>query len=41
MKENYTKPITKINEFKTVDVVTTSGPIDDTQKGDTDLPFGD
>lgn len=40
MKENYTKPITKIDEFRTVDIITTSG-FDDTQKGDTDLPFGD
>lgn len=40
MKENYTKPIAEIDVFKTVDVVTTSG-IDDTQKGDTDIEFGD
>lgn len=40
MKENYTKPIAKIDEFKAVDIITTSG-MDDTQKGDTDLPFGD
>lgn len=38
MKEIYEKPITNIDEFKTVDVITTSGDI---QKGDTDLPFGD
>ena len=41
MKENYTKPIAEIDEFKTVDVITTSTSIDDTQKGDTDLDFGD
>lgn len=40
MKENYTKPIVKIDEFKSVDVITTSG-IDDTQKGDNDINFGD
>lgn len=40
MKENYTKPIAEIDVFKTVDVVTTSS-IDDTQKGDTDIEFGD
>ncbi len=39
MKEIYLKPITTVEQFKTTDVVTTS--IDDTQKGDTDLPFGD
>lgn len=41
MKENYTKPIAKIDEFKAVDVVTTSTTIDDTQKGDTDIDFGE
>ncbi len=41
MKEQYTKPIANIDEFKTVDVITTSTTIDDTQKGDTDLSFGD
>lgn len=41
MKENYTKPIAEIDEFKTVDVITTSTSIDDNQKGDTDLDFGD
>ena len=40
MKEKYLKPIIKIEEFKTVNIITTSG-FDDTQKGDTDLPFGD
>lgn len=40
MKEQYAKPIAKIDEFKTIDVVTTSG-IDDTQKGDTDMNFGE
>lgn len=34
-KEYYEKPETKINEFKTVDVITTSG--DDNP---TDWPFG-
>lgn len=40
MEEKYLKPISKIEEFKTVNIITTSG-FDDTQKGDTDLPFGD
>ena len=40
MKEIYSKPIATIEQFKTIDVVTTSG-IDDTQKGDTDVDFGD
>ncbi len=40
MKEQYIKPVTETDVFKTINVVTTSG-IDDTQKGDTDLPFGD
>ena len=40
MKEKYLKPISKIEEFKTVNIITPSG-FDDTQKGDTDLPFGD
>lgn len=35
MKEQYIKPITEIEEFKTVDIVTTSG--DD---NDTPFPFG-
>ncbi|MGN1123321.1 MAG: hypothetical protein ACI4RR_03185 [Eubacterium sp.] len=29
MKEKYSKPITEIDEFKTVDVITTSGDIRD------------
>ena len=29
MKEKYSKPITKIEEFNTVDVITTSGDIRD------------
>lgn len=38
MKEIYEKPITNIEEFKTVDVITTSGnPGDD---NDTPFPFG-
>lgn len=28
MKEIYTKPMAEVEEFKTVDVVTTSGPIE-------------
>lgn len=40
MKKQYTKPITKVEEFTTVDIITTSG-IDDTQKGDNDVNFGD
>ncbi len=40
MNEIYKKPIAKINEFKTEDIVTTSG-FDDTQKGDNDVNFGD
>lgn len=39
MKEFYTKPITTVEQFKTIDVVTTS--IDDMQKGDNDVNFGD
>ncbi len=33
MKEEYAKPIVEIEEFKTVDVITTSEP-------DTDVPWG-
>ena len=29
MKEQYTKPIVNIDEFKTIDVITTSGDIRD------------
>ncbi len=36
-KEYYENPETEINEFKTVDVITTSGPTDDNP---TDWPFG-
>ena len=36
-KEYYEKPETEINESKTVDVITTSGPTDD---NDTPFPFG-
>ena len=43
-KEYYEKPETKINEFKTVDVITTSGGGEDvTNTGDdnpTTWPFG-
>lgn len=38
MKEIYEKPITELEEFKTVDVITTSGnPGDD---NDTPFPWG-
>lgn len=40
MKEQYAKPISRVDEFKTIDVITTSG-FDDKQNGDTDLEFGD
>lgn len=36
-KEYYEKPETEINEFKTVDIITTSGPTDDNP---TTWPFG-
>lgn len=35
MKELYTKPQAEIEEFKTVDVLTTSG-----NEPDTDIPWG-
>lgn len=38
MKEKYTKPVTELEEFKTIDVITTSSnPGDD---NDTPFPFG-
>lgn len=38
MKEKYLKPITYVEEFKTIDVITTSGiPKDD---NDEEWPFG-
>ena len=37
MKEKYTKPKMDIEEYKTVDVLTTSGDI---QGDDNDVPFG-
>ena len=40
MKEHYTKPITSIDEFTTLDIITTSN-FNDTQMGDTDNNFGD
>lgn len=40
MKEKYFKPTVYIEEFKTIDIITTSD-IDDTQKGDTDIEFGE
>lgn len=40
MKEIYTKPKTKINEFKTVDVITTSTQIDDRDPADNDVSWG-
>lgn len=39
MKELYTKPQADIEEFKTVDVITTSGAITDNEP-DTDIPWG-
>lgn len=38
MKDIYEKPIAHIDEFKTVDVITTSGEIDN--EPDTDIPWG-
>lgn len=37
MKEKYIKPETELEEFETVDVITTSGDI---QGDDNDVPFG-
>lgn len=37
MKEKYTKPETELEEFETVDVITTSS---DVQGDDNDVPFG-
>ncbi len=34
MKERYFKPVSNLDEFKTVDVITTSG------EPDTDVPWG-
>lgn len=34
MKELYTKPVSLVEEFKTVDVLTVSGGIDDSDKGE-------
>lgn len=41
MKTTYSKPISNIEEFKSLDVVTTSTTIDDTQNGDNDVIFGE
>jgi len=38
MKEKYTKPETRIDEYETVDVITTSAA--DVQDDDNDVPFG-
>ena len=38
MKEIYEKPMTELEEFKTVDVITTSGNSDD--DNDTPFPWG-
>lgn len=35
MKEKYSKPISELEEFKTVDVITTSD-----NEPDTDIPWG-
>ena len=40
MKEIYTKPKTEVEEFKTVDVITTSTQIDDRDPADNDVPWG-
>ncbi len=37
MKETYTKPSSELEEFKTIDVITTSGDIN---PADNDVPFG-
>ena len=37
MKELYTKPVVSVDEYETVDVITTSGDI---QGDDNDVPFG-
>ena len=39
MKENYSKPVTEVEEFKTVDVITTSGG-DIDNAPDTDVEWG-
>ena len=38
MKEKYIKPETELEEFETVDVITTSAS--DVQGDDNDVPFG-
>ncbi len=38
MKEIYEKPIAEVEEFKTVDVITTSGNL--TDDNDTPFPWG-
>lgn len=38
MKEKYSKPVSELEEFRTVDVITTSGDIDN--EPDTDIPWG-
>ena len=38
MKEKYIKPETELEEFETVDVITTSAS--DVQGNDNDVPFG-
>lgn len=40
MKEQYTKPMADINEFKTIDVITTSGG-DDIRDDDNIVDSGD
>lgn len=39
MKELYTKPQAEIEEFRTLDVLTTSS-VDTDNKPDTDIPWG-
>lgn len=39
MKEFYTKPQANIEEFKTVDVITTSGDIDNEPDTDIKVPW--
>lgn len=41
MKEKYSKPKTRIEEFKSTDIVTTSIIIDDKDPADNDVPWGE
>ncbi|MGN0005533.1 MAG: hypothetical protein ACI37Z_06155 [Candidatus Gastranaerophilaceae bacterium] len=40
MKEIYEKPVVYIDEFKAIDVITTSDVTDDRDPADNDIPWG-